>query len=64
MYKEGVRDILDKLDYDLVGLIPVKRRVREIAALLVLDKVNQQLESFLRSATWCFDLCRLCLRVV
>lgn len=41
MFKEGVRDILDKLDSDLVGLIPVKRRVREIAALLVLDKVRQ-----------------------
>lgn len=40
MFKEGVRDILDKLDHDLVGLVPVKRRVREIAALLVLDKVT------------------------
>lgn len=40
MFKEGVRDILDRLDYDLVGLIPVKRRVREIAALLVLDKAS------------------------
>lgn len=40
MFKEGVRDILEKLDNDLVGLIPVKRRVREIAALLVLDKVK------------------------
>lgn len=40
MFKEGVRDILDKLDNDLVGLIPVKRRVREIAALLVLDKAS------------------------
>mmetsp|Transcript_18845 Transcript_18845/g.27791 ORF Transcript_18845/g.27791 Transcript_18845/m.27791 type:complete len:416 (+) Transcript_18845:59-1306(+) len=40
MYKEGIRDILDKLDYDLVGLVPVKKRVREIAALLVLDKMR------------------------
>lgn len=40
MFKEGVRDILDKLDSDLVGLIPVKLRVRQIAALLVLDKVR------------------------
>lgn len=40
MFKEGVRDILEKLDNDLVGLVPVKRRVREIAALLVLDKVK------------------------
>merc|ERR1719221_2331240 len=33
MYKEGVKDQLDKLDYDLVGLQPVKRRVREIPSL-------------------------------
>eukprot|EP00308_Calcidiscus_leptoporus_P013050 CAMPEP_0119377522 /NCGR_PEP_ID=MMETSP1334-20130426/45308_1 /TAXON_ID=127549 /ORGANISM="Calcidiscus leptoporus, Strain RCC1130" /LENGTH=229 /DNA_ID=CAMNT_0007396471 /DNA_START=123 /DNA_END=808 /DNA_ORIENTATION=+ len=31
MYKEGVKDILEKLDYDLIGLKPVKQRVREIA---------------------------------
>uniref|UniRef100_A0A7S3XP00 AAA+ ATPase domain-containing protein n=1 Tax=Heterosigma akashiwo TaxID=2829 RepID=A0A7S3XP00_HETAK len=43
MYKEGVRDILAKLDHDLVGLIPVKKRVREIAALLVLDKMRGNL---------------------
>ncbi|CAM9570996.1 unnamed protein product [Sphacelaria rigidula] len=43
MFKEGVRDILDKLDTDLVGLVPVKRRVREIAALLVLDKMRGKL---------------------
>lgn len=43
MFKEGVRDILEKLDSDLVGLIPVKLRVRQIAALLVLDKVRWSL---------------------
>jgi probable Rubsico expression protein CbbX len=43
MYKEGVKEQLDKLDYDLVGLLPVKRRVREIAALLVLDKMRRKL---------------------
>lgn len=42
MFKEGVRDILEKLDDDLVGLIPVKLRVRQIAALLVLDKVRHR----------------------
>ena len=35
MFKEGVQDQLDKLDAELVGLIPVKKRVKEIAALLV-----------------------------
>jgi probable Rubsico expression protein CbbX len=43
MYKEGVQDILDKLDYDLVGLKPVKQRVREIASLLVVDKMRLKL---------------------
>merc|ERR1719324_385915 len=43
MYKEGVQEILDKLDYDLVGLKPVKARVREIASLLVVDKMRLKL---------------------
>merc|ERR1719478_761773 len=43
MFKEGVKDILDKLDYDLIGLKPVKNRVREIASLLVVDKMRLKL---------------------
>jgi len=43
MFKEGVQDQLDKLDNDLIGLIPVKKRVKEIAALLVLDKMRRKL---------------------
>jgi probable Rubsico expression protein CbbX len=43
MFKEGVQDQLDKLDRELVGLVPVKRRVKEIAALLVLDKMRRKL---------------------
>ena len=43
MYKEGVKDILEKLDYDLIGLTPVKQRVREIASLLVVDKMRLKL---------------------
>ncbi len=43
MFKEGVQDQLSKLDEDLVGLIPVKKRVKEIAALLVLDKMRRKL---------------------
>jgi len=43
MYKGGVTEILQQLDTDLVGLIPVKQRVREIAALLVLDKMRRKL---------------------
>ena len=43
MFKEGVQGQLDKLDHDLVGLIAVKQRVKEIAALLVLDKMRRKL---------------------
>mmetsp|Transcript_5821 Transcript_5821/g.8696 ORF Transcript_5821/g.8696 Transcript_5821/m.8696 type:complete len:411 (-) Transcript_5821:240-1472(-) len=43
MFKEGVQDQLDKLDHDLVGLTAVKQRVKEIAALLVLDKMRRKL---------------------
>lgn len=43
MFKEGVQEQLDKLDHELVGLIPVKKRVKEIAALLVLDKMRRKL---------------------
>jgi probable Rubsico expression protein CbbX len=43
MFKEGVKDILQQLDYDLIGLIPVKERVREIASLLVVDKMRLKL---------------------
>jgi len=43
MFKEGVNDQLLKLDNDLVGLDGVKTRVKEIAALLVLDKMRRKL---------------------
>jgi len=43
MFKEGVQEQLNKLDSELVGLIPVKKRVKEIAALLVLDKMRRKL---------------------
>jgi len=56
MFKEGVQDQLDKLDKELVGLIPVKRRVKEIAALLVLDKMRRKLgfETAVPSLHMCF----------
>jgi probable Rubsico expression protein CbbX len=36
-------DVLDELDRDLVGLAPVKSRIRDIAALLVIDKLRMNL---------------------
>lgn len=35
-----VESVLDELDRDLVGLAPVKQRIRDIAALLVIDKLR------------------------
>jgi probable Rubsico expression protein CbbX len=56
MYKDGVKDILEKLDNDMVGLLPVKNRVREIAALLVVDKLrrNLGLDTSVPSLHMCF----------
>ncbi len=39
-----IQDTLDELDEELVGLRPVKTRIREIAALLLVDKLRSQLE--------------------
>jgi hypothetical protein len=33
--------LLDELDRDLIGLAPVKQRIRDIAALLLVDKLRQ-----------------------
>ena len=38
-----VETVLDELERDLVGLAPVKARIRDIAALLVIDKLRQNL---------------------
>ena len=39
---DTVRELLDEIDRDLVGLRPVKTRVREIAALLVIDRLRAE----------------------
>ena len=38
-----INEVLDKLDQDLVGLVPVKQRIREIAAYLLITKARLQL---------------------
>ena len=38
-----VEAVLDELDRELIGLEPVKARVRDIAALLVIDKLRERL---------------------
>jgi probable Rubsico expression protein CbbX len=37
-----VVDVLEELERDLVGLVPVKSRIRDIAALLLVDKLRRQ----------------------
>jgi probable Rubsico expression protein CbbX len=39
-----LEDVLGELERDLVGLLPVKTRIRDIAALLVIDKLRAQLQ--------------------
>lgn len=44
LYREStVPGVLQSLDRDLVGLAPVKRRVREIAALLLVEKLRRSI---------------------
>ena len=38
-----VADVLDKLDAELVGLAPVKSRIRDICALLLVDRLRSRL---------------------
>jgi len=38
-----VESVMDELDRDLIGLAPVKQRIRDIAALLVIDKLRANL---------------------
>ncbi|UCH17032.1 MAG: CbbX protein [Burkholderiales bacterium] len=51
-----VEAVMDELDHDLVGLKPVKQRIRDIAALLVIDKLrlNLGLSSQTPSLHMCF----------
>ena len=38
-----VHEVLEQLDHDLVALEPVKQRIREIAALLVIDRLREEM---------------------
>ncbi len=39
----NIQEVLDKLDRELIGLKPVKTRIRETAALLLVDRVRRKL---------------------
>ncbi|NHK99284.1 CbbX protein [Rubrivivax benzoatilyticus] len=51
-----VEAVMDELEHDLVGLAPVKQRIRDIAALLVIDKLrlNLGLAAQMPSLHMCF----------
>jgi probable Rubsico expression protein CbbX len=51
----NIQEVLDKLDRELVGLVPVKTRIREIAALLLVDRLRRQFE--LTSETPTLHMC-------
>jgi probable Rubsico expression protein CbbX len=38
----GVREVLEELDREMIGLAPVKSRIREIAALLLVDRLRRK----------------------
>jgi probable Rubsico expression protein CbbX len=45
VYEESnIQEVLDQLDRELIGLKPVKDRIREIAALLLVDKLREQVQ--------------------
>ena len=52
----GARAVLEKLDAELIGLAPVKGRIRDIAALLLIDRLRaeQGLQSTPPSLHMCF----------
>lgn len=40
----NIQEVLDKLDRELIGLKPIKTRIREIAALLLVDRLRKRFE--------------------
>jgi probable Rubsico expression protein CbbX len=40
----NIQEVLEKLDRELIGLKPIKTRIREIAALLLVDRLRKQFE--------------------
>ncbi|MCE9633140.1 MAG: CbbX protein [Methylophilales bacterium] len=51
----NIQEVLDKLDRELIGLKPVKTRIREIAALLLVDRLRKQFD--LTSETPSLHMC-------
>lgn len=47
----NVQEVFDKLDRELVGLVPVKTRIREIAAMLLVERARKRLNLTTESPT-------------
>ena len=39
----GIDEILEQLDRELIGLRPVKTRIREIASLLLIERIRKRM---------------------
>ena len=44
--KTQIQSVLNELEEELIGLVPVKNRIKEIAALLLVDRLRQKLDLF------------------
>src|SRR5439155_20821305 len=40
----GIGEVLDQLDRELIGLKPVKARIREIASLLLIERIRRRMD--------------------
>jgi SpoVK/Ycf46/Vps4 family AAA+-type ATPase len=50
-----IQEVLEQLDRELVGLKPVKTRIREVAALLLVDRLRKEMN--LTSASPSLHMC-------
>lgn len=55
LVNSGITDLLAQLDRELIGLAPVKQRIRDIAALLLVDKLRTE-----RGFTACAPSLHMC----
>jgi hypothetical protein len=49
----GIGEVLDQLDRELIGLKPVKTRIREIASLLLIERIRCGSPAFCTSSVSC-----------
>jgi len=47
----GIPEVVEHLKHELIGLAPIKKRIQEIAALLLIDRLRKNLELGIQSHT-------------